>query len=153
MVVRMPDRAKPIQILLVEDDPASARLTQDALRDAHIVNRIHLAKDGDEALKVLRREGPYTNVPRPDLILLDLNLPKMDGRELLIEIRKDEQLTDIPVIVLSVSGNPDDISASYKQHVAGYIRKPADPDEYFHAIRCVKELWFNVVTLPKAAAV
>lgn len=141
-------RSSPIEILLIEDDPAAARLTIDALRDGHVFAHIYLAQDGEQALQYLNQEPPHHRAKRPDLILLDLSLPKVDGRELLGTIKADERLTAIPVIVLTSSCNPDDVNDAYRKHVACYITKPLDSDEYFSAIRCLKELWFNVVTFP-----
>lgn len=142
---------RPIKILLVEDSPADARLTIEALRDARIVNEIHVVSDGDEALSFLRNAAPHQEAPRPDIVLLDLDLPKVDGREVLQEMKADPKLMDIPVIVLTSSKNQADVAAAYKHQASSYIKKPVDPDQYFIAIRSLKELWFNVVTLPAHA--
>jgi len=154
--VRMPKweitLTEPIQVLLVEDSPAAALLTQEAMRDPRVPNRIHVVADGDEALRFLYREPPHDDAPRPDLILLDLNLPKVDGRDVLAKIKTDGNLKDIPVVVLTCSGNPRDVEHVYRHQAAGYITKHADLDKYFTAIRLLKELWFNVMTLPKKAA-
>jgi chemotaxis family two-component system response regulator Rcp1 len=141
--------ASPIEVLLVEDSPAAAQLTLEALRDALIPNRIHVVGDGEEALKFIHQEPPYSDAPRPNLILLDLNLPKVDGRNVLATIKSEPSLMDIPVIVLTCSENPEDVQGAYQHQVAGYITKSADLDEYFTAIRLLKQLWFKVMTLPK----
>ena len=142
-----------IEILLVEDDPASARLTGEAfeaLHDPKVPYHVRIVKDGEEALSFLRQEPPYANAPRPDLILLDLNLPKVDGKALLATIKADAELMDIPVIVLSCSSNPADVKDAYRRQAAGYITKSSDLGEYLTAIRSVRQLWFKVMTLPKA---
>jgi CheY-like chemotaxis protein len=141
--------ASPIQVLLVEDSPGAAQLTLEALRDALVPNRIHVVTDGEAALKFIHQEPPYSDAPRPNLILLDLNLPKVDGRNVLATIKSDPSLMDIPVIVLTCSENPQDVEGAYQLQVAGYITKPADLDEYFTAIRLLKQLWFKIMTLPK----
>jgi CheY-like chemotaxis protein len=141
----------PIEILLVEDSPAAALLTTEALRDPKVSYHVQIVEDGEEALKFLHREGPHSAAPRPDLILLDLNLPKVDGREVLATIKADASLMDIPVIVLTCSNNPTDVENAYHHQAAGYITKPAPLDEYFTAIRSLIQLWFNVMTLPKTA--
>jgi CheY-like chemotaxis protein len=143
--------AAPIDILVVEDSAADAQLTLEALRDARVSNRIHVARDGEEALSFLCQEPPHANAPRPDIILLDLNLPKIDGRAVLERIKSDPTLKDIPVIVLSVSSNPADVEKAYHHQAAGYITKRAELDQYFTSIRLLKELWLNVMTVPKTA--
>jgi chemotaxis family two-component system response regulator Rcp1 len=143
--------ATPLEVLLVEDSPEAAQLTLEALRDALVPNRISVATDGEQALGFLHRKPPYSDTPRPDLILLDLNLPKVDGRTVLATIKADENLMDIPVIVLTCSDNPADVEGAYQHQVAGYITKPSDLDEYFTAVRALKQLWFNVMTLPRRA--
>ena len=143
---------EPIQVLLVEDSPADANLTLEALRDPRVPNRIHVVGDGVEALRFLRRHPPHAAAPRPDIILLDLNLPRMDGKEVLAEIKSDANLKDIPVIVLTCSGNPQDVEHVYRHQAAGYITKHPELDRYFTAIRSLKELWFNFMTLPKKSA-
>jgi two-component system response regulator len=138
--------------LLVEDSTAAALLTQEALQDPRVPNRIHVVADGEEALRFLYREPPHVDAPRPDIILLDLNLPKVDGREVLATIKREENLKSIPVIVLTSSGNPQDVEHAYRHQAAGYINKNADLDKYFTAVSLLKELWFKVMTLPKKAA-
>jgi chemotaxis family two-component system response regulator Rcp1 len=142
----LPVRA--IQILLAEDDPAAAQLTIEALRDPRVRPVVHLVSDGEAALDFLHRQPPYADAPRPDIILLDLNMPKIDGREVLVRIKANATLDSIPVIVLTSSSNPTDVEAAYRLQVAGYITKYSELDRYFTAIRSLKELWFNVITLP-----
>jgi two-component system, chemotaxis family, response regulator Rcp1 len=141
--------AQSLEILLVEDSPADAHLTLEALRDPRTV--CHLVEDAVEALRFLRRNSPHDAAPRPDIILLDLNLPGMDGKELLVEIKNDELLRDIPVVVLSSSANPDDISYAYSHHAACYITKSTHLDQYMTAVRTLKELWFHTASFPKKA--
>ena len=133
----------------MEDSPEAAQLTLEALRDALVPNHIHVVGDGEKALQFIHQEPPYSDAPRPNLILLDLNLPKVDGRNVLATIKSDPSLMDIPVIVLTCSEDPKDVEGAYQHQVAGYITKSADLDEYFTAIRSLKQLWFKVMTLPK----
>ena len=147
-----PEVSRAVEILLVEDEPADARLTREALRDARVINEIHVVPDGTEAMQYLRREGPYASAKRPDLVILDLNLPGKDGREVLEEIKADQDLRQIPVVVLSTSSAESDIAKAYEYQASCYIVKPVDADKYFHAIRTLKELWFNIVALPATAA-
>ena len=139
---------RAIQVLLAEDDPAAAQITIEALRDPRVRPVVHVVSDGEEALNFLHRQPPYADAPRPDIILLDLNMPKVDGREVLVRIKADATLDSIPVIVLTSSSNPNDVEAAYRLQVAGYITKYSELDRYFTAIRSLKELWFNVITLP-----
>jgi CheY-like chemotaxis protein len=141
--------AEPLEILLVEDNPADAHLTLEALRDPNTVFNVHVVGDGVEALRFLRRQPPHDAASRPDIILLDLNLPRMDGRQLLAEIMSDELLLDIPVVVLSSSANPDDIDYAYRHHVACYITKSMTLAPYMAAIRTLKKLWLNTASFPK----
>jgi CheY-like chemotaxis protein len=143
--------AHSLEILLVEDSPADAHLTLKALQDPTTVCNVHVVGDGAAALRFLRRHPPHIDAPRPDMILMDLNLPGMDGKELLAEIKGDELLRDIPVVVLSSSANPDDINYAYHHHVACYITKSTDLDQYMTAVRTLKELWFHMVSFPKKA--
>lgn len=136
------------EILLVEDSPTDALLTRKALESSHLSNRMHLVQDGVQALAFLRREPPYTNVPRPDLILLDLNLPRKDGREVLQEIKSDRSLAKIPVVVLTTSRAEADILGAYDLHANCYIVKPVDFDKFVEVIANTKEFWFTLVTLP-----
>ncbi len=139
---------RPIEILLVEDSPTDALLTKRALADARLINRLHLVEDGVQALAFLRKEPPYTDAQRPDLILLDLNLPKKDGREVLAEIKNDDDLKIIPVVVLTTSRAEEDILRSYRLHANCYITKPVDFDSFTDAITTLEKFWFAVVTLP-----
>ena len=137
-----------IEILLVEDNPADVRLTTEALKEEKIYNNLHVATDGVEAMAFLRREGKYAKALRPDLILLDLNLPKKDGREVLEEIKSDDDLKTIPVVVLTVSQAEEDILKSYNLHANCYITKPVDLDQFIKVIRSVQEFWLTIVKLP-----
>lgn len=138
----------PIEILLVEDNPGDVRLTQEALKEDKILNNLHIAKDGIEALSFLRREGIYADAVRPDLILLDLNLPKKDGREVLMEIKKDEELRRIPVVVLTTSRAEEDIVRTYDCHANCYITKPVDFEQFINVIKSIENFWLSVVKLP-----
>ena len=141
---------RTIEILLVEDNPGDARLTLEALKDAKISNRIMIARDGVEALAILRREGPHAGAARPDLILLDLNLPRMDGRELLREIKVDAAFRRIPVVVLTTSSAEEDIISSYDLHANCYITKPVDLEQFTRVTKAIDEFWFAIVKLPPA---
>ena len=140
--------AKDIEILLVEDNPGDARLAEEAIREAQWENHLNWVPDGMEALRFLRREGNYRSAPRPDLILLDLNLPRKDGREVLAEIKQDERLRRIPVIVLSTSDAEEDILRAYKLKANSYISKPAQLSDYVRIVKSLREFWFSVVKLP-----
>jgi CheY-like chemotaxis protein len=135
-------------VLLIEDNDADVHLTVMALRDATIPNRIHIAKDGDEALAFLNRTGAHSDAPRPDLVLLDLNLPSVDGFEVLALMKADPQLKMIPVIVVSGSDRDADLRRAYESQIAGYLIKPLDVDRYFAAIRSIKQLWFHELAMP-----
>jgi len=139
---------KPVVILLVEDNPGDVRLTQEAINDGKVRNNMHVAEDGVEAVAFLRREGKYADAPRPDLILLDLNLPKKDGREVLAEIKTDEDLKRIPVVVLTTSKAEQDIFRAYDQHANCYITKPVDLDQFIKIVKGIEEFWFTIVKLP-----
>ncbi|MFN3650122.1 MAG: response regulator [Armatimonadota bacterium] len=138
----------PIEILLVEDNPGDVRLTREALRDAKVRNALHVAQDGVEALRFLRREGEHATAPRPDVILLDLNLPKKNGREVLQEIKADPSLKTIPVVVLTTSSAEQDIARTYELHANCYITKPVDLDQFIEVIRSIQDFWLTVVKLP-----
>ena len=140
--------SRPVQILLVEDNPADARLTQEAIRDTEFRYQLHLAEDGEEAMEFLYQEGEFSEVPRPDLILLDLNLPGMDGREVLAEIKSDESLGSIPVVVLTTSTAQQDLLYSYGLRANSYVNKPIDRDRFNDMIKSVMEYWINISTLP-----
>ncbi len=140
--------SRPVNILLVEDNPADARLTQEAIRDTDFEYRLHLAEDGDEAMEFLRNVGEHSESPRPDLILLDLNLPGMDGREVLAEIKADDSLGAIPVVVLTTSTAQQDLLYSYGLRANSYVNKPIDRLRFNDMIRSVMDYWINVSTLP-----
>ncbi len=140
--------ARPVEILLVEDSPGDVRLTREALRDGKVRNNLSVVTDGVEALAFLRREGRYADAPRPDVILLDLNLPKKDGREVLEELKTDAALSRIPVVVLTTSGAETDIVRSYELHANCFITKPLDLDEFFSAVRAIKDFWLSNARLP-----
>jgi two-component system, chemotaxis family, response regulator Rcp1 len=145
-------KEKTVDLLLIEDSHADARLTIEALRDARILNTVHVLTDGVEALRYLRREGEHAAAVTPDFIILDLNLPKKTGLEVLHEIKEDDSLRSIPVIILSSSKAQEDVAKAYTYQASCYITKPIDADQYFTAIRSLKELWFKVVTFPTRAA-
>jgi len=138
----------PIEILLVEDNPGDIELTRIAFASAKIYNTLNVVERGDEVMPYLRREGRHANAHRPGLILLDLNLPGKDGREVLIEIKGDEDLTDIPVIILTTSKTEEDIMKSYRLHANGYIQKPVDLTQFVDAMVALKSFWLTVVKLP-----
>ena len=139
---------RPVEILLVEDNPGDVRLTEEALKEGRVINNIHLAKDGVEAMSFLQRGGEYSNAVRPDLILLDLNLPKKDGREVLVEIKKDEELRRIPVVILTTSRAEEDIIRTYDYHANCYITKPVDFDQFINVVKSIEDFWLSVVKLP-----
>ncbi|MBF6302142.1 response regulator [Nocardia amamiensis] len=140
---------QPVDILLVEDDPGDELMTREAFEDNKIGNTLHVAHDGQEALDFLYRQGPFANAPRPDLILLDLNLPKYDGRQVLEKIKADPELTHIPVVVLTTSAAEEDILRSYKLHANAYVTKPVDLDQFVAAIKQIDEFFVQVVRLPR----
>jgi two-component system, chemotaxis family, response regulator Rcp1 len=141
---------KPIEILLVEDNPGDVRLAVEALRDGKVANRLHIVEDGVEAISFLRREGRYADVPRPDLILLDLNLPRKDGREVLAEIKQDADLKRIPVVILTSSAAEQDVVQAYNLYANCYIVKPIDLDQFLKVVRSIEDFWLIVATLPQA---
>ncbi|MEO0036164.1 MAG: hypothetical protein RLZZ501_2187 [Pseudomonadota bacterium] len=140
--------AETFDILLVEDNPGDARLAQEALKEGRMTSRLKVVVDGVEAMSYLRREGGYTDVPRPNLVLLDLNLPRKDGRQVLAEMKADPELRRIPVVVLTTSQAGQDILRSYDLHANCYITKPVDLDRFIAVIRSIEEYWCSVVTLP-----
>jgi two-component system, chemotaxis family, response regulator Rcp1 len=140
--------SEPVQILLVEDSPGDIRLTREVLRDAKIANELHIVGDGERAMAFLRREGEYAGMQRPDLILLDLNLPRKDGREVLAELNEDPDLHLIPVIVLTTSAAEQDVLRSYDLKAACYITKPIDLDEFISVVRSIESFWLSIVRLP-----
>ncbi len=139
---------KAVDILLVEDNPGDIRLTQEALKDSKLHNRLSVARDGVEALAFLRRQGEYANSPRPDIILLDLNLPRKDGREVLEEIKNDDDFKRIPVVVLTTSNDETDVLASYNLHANCYITKPVDLNRFIQIVKSIEGFWFQIVKLP-----
>ena len=142
-------RFKAVEILLAEDNPGDARLTIEGFKDAKVKNNITVVEDGKEALAYLRQEGPYANVARPDLILLDLNMPKKDGREVLAEIKADEELRRIPVLVFTVSSAEKDILEAYNLQASAFITKPIDLDEFITVVKSLEEFWLTIVKLPQ----
>jgi CheY-like chemotaxis protein len=140
---------EPIEILLVEDNPGDARLAKEALRDSKLKNNLYVVEDGVEAIKFLGAETPYENAVRPDLILLDLNLPRMDGREVLKAIKSDERFKRIPVVILTMSNAEEDILKSYNLHANCYITKPLDLDQFIKVVQSIEDFWLTIVRLPK----
>ena len=139
-----------VEILLVEDNPGDARLAMEVLKDAKVRNTLHWVKDGVEALEFLRREKQYNGAPRPDVILLDLNLPRKDGREVLAEIKQDESLMRIPVVVLTISKDEADVFKTYNLHANCYVTKPLDLDQFVKVVRSIEDFWLTIVKLPRA---
>ncbi|MFI6092925.1 response regulator [Streptomyces sp. NPDC051218] len=144
--------AAPVDVLLVEDDPGDELMTREAFEDNKIRNNLHVVRDGEEALDFLYQRGDHTGVPRPDLILLDLNLPKYDGRQVLEKIKSDPDLQDIPVVVLTTSAAEEDILRSYKLHANAYVTKPVDLDQFIAAVRQIDDFFVQVVRLPRRQA-
>ena len=140
--------APPVEILLVEDNPGDERLTREALKEGKVYSNLHWVKDGVEALEFLRKKGKYASTPRPDIILLDLNLPKKDGREVLQEIKQDPALRTIPVVILTSSEAERDISRAYALQANCYITKPVDLDQFITVVRSIEDFWFSIVKLP-----
>jgi CheY-like chemotaxis protein len=143
MIVRL------IEVLLVEDDPGDVLMTQEAFAEHKVKNNLSVVSDGVEALEFLRREGKYADAPIPDLILLDLNLPRKDGREVLAEIKADPELSLIPVVVLTTSAAYDDVIASYRRHANAYVTKPVDFDQFIEVVRQIDDFFIGVVKLPR----
>jgi CheY-like chemotaxis protein len=139
---------RPIEILLVEDNPGDARLTREALHEGRLLNNLHHVRDGVEALAFLKREAAHENAPLPDLMLLDLNLPRKDGREVLAEIKQDPRFQKIPVVVLTSSEAEQDILRSYELHANCYITKPVEFEKFLSIVRVIEDFWLQVVTLP-----
>ncbi len=139
---------QPIEILLVEDNPGDVRLIIEAFKDAKVYNNIHVEMDGESALQFLLREGEYKDAPRPDLVLLDLNLPKKDGREVLSIIKQDENLKPIPVVILTTSTAEEDILDTYNKHANSYINKPVDLDQFLKVVESIQDFWLTIVKLP-----
>ena len=144
----MTDGRSPVEILLVEDNPGDERLTREALKEGKVYNNLHWVKDGVEAMEFLYRRGKYKDAPRPDIILLDLNLPKKDGREVLQEIKADDALKRIPVVVLTTSKAEEDVLKTYDLHANCYVTKPVDLEKFIVVVRSIDVFWLTVVTLP-----
>lgn len=143
------DTADPIDVLLVEDDPGDELMTREALADNDIGNELHVVRDGEQALDFAYRRGDYVDAPRPELILLDLNLPKYDGRQVLETIKGDPELADIPIVVLTTSAAEEDIARSYRLHANAYVTKPVDLDQFLGTVRQIDEFFVQVVRLPR----
>jgi two-component system response regulator len=144
----MMTKAELIEVLLVEDDEGDVVMTREALDEGKVLNRLHVVGDGVEAIEFLRREGQYTDAPRPDLILLDLNLPRRDGRQVLAEVKEDPELRRIPIVVLTTSEAEEDILRSYDLHANAYVTKPVDFDRFVAVIQQIDEFFISVVRLP-----
>jgi len=145
----METTGRPIEILLVEDNPADVRLTVEILKETKVRNNLTVAGDGNEALELLRRTGRYTHAMRPDLILLDLNLPKKDGKQVLAEIKADPVLKRIPVVILTSSKAEEDIVKSYNLHANCYVTKPVDLEQFVKVVKSVEDFWLTIVKLPQ----
>jgi two-component system, chemotaxis family, response regulator Rcp1 len=148
----MPPNSSPptraVQILIVEDNPADARLVREVMRDSKVLNEIHWVPDGVEALAFLRGQGKYADAPRPNLIFLDLNMPRKDGREVLAEVKADERLKRIPIVVMTSSQAEEDVARAYDQHANCYVRKPIDFDQFHLVVKTLENFWFATVELP-----
>ena len=140
---------RPIEVLLVEDDPGDVMMTREAFQDYKLHNQLHVVSDGAEAMEFLRQEGEYAGRPRPDLVLLDLNLPRMDGRQVLEAIKSDPDLASIPVVVLTTSENEDDVLRSYSLHANAYVTKPVDFQRFIEVVRQIDDFFVTVVRLPR----
>ena len=140
--------SRQIEILLVEDNPGDARLTQEAMRAAKMTNVLHVVEDGEQAMEFLRRRSRFKDAPRPDLILLDLNLPKKDGRSVLAEVKTDPDLRRIPVVVLTTSRSEEDVLQAYDMHANAYVTKPVNLEKFMRIVALIDEFWLKVVTLP-----
>jgi two-component system, chemotaxis family, response regulator Rcp1 len=144
----MSKEIKLVDILVVEDNPGDARLIMEVLKSDKIYNSLHIVKDGVEAMDFLHQEGKFADVPRPDLIFLDLNLPKKDGREVLAEIKSDERFKQIPVVIMTMSKSEEDILKSYKLHANCFVTKPIDLDQFVKVVESIEDFWFSLVKLP-----
>jgi chemotaxis family two-component system response regulator Rcp1 len=143
---------KPIDILLVEDNPGDVDLAREALENSKMHNRLHVVDDGEKAMAFLRQQDPYAEVPRPDLILLDLNLPRKDGREVLAEVKADDDLKRIPVVILTTSRAEEDVLKTYNLHANCYITKPMNLDQFLHVVKSIQDFWLSIVVLPPNGA-
>ena len=139
---------KPVEVLLVEDNPGDVRLTREAFRDSRVPTHMHVATDGVEAMDFVKRRGKFSSAPRPDIILLDLNLPRKDGREVLDELKRDENLKSIPVVILTTSRSQEDIERTYRSHANCYITKPVDLDQFLKVMQTIEDFWLTLVKLP-----
>jgi CheY-like chemotaxis protein len=146
--MKVGEESRPIEILLVEDNAGDVRLVKEALEENKFLNNLHVARDGVEAMEFLHKEGEYANAVRPDLILLDLNLPKKDGREVLAEVKVDEDLKRIPVVIMTISKAEEDILKTYNLHANCYITKPIDLDQFIKVVKSVESFWLAIVELP-----
>lgn len=144
----MPDQSHPIEVLLVEDDPGDVLMTQEAFADYKISNRLSVVNNGEDAIAYLRKQGSFADAPTPDLVLLDLNLPRRDGREVLRDIKGDDELRRIPIVVLTTSDAEEDVLASYLLHANAYVRKPVDFEQFVAAVRAIDDFFITVVRLP-----
>jgi CheY-like chemotaxis protein len=149
-MVPMINGGKPIEILLVEDNAEEAELTIESLRDGRVRNRVHWVEDGEEAMAFLRRQGRYAAAPRPDLILLDLKMPRMNGHEVLAEVKGDPGLMRIPVVIMTESDDERDVARAYDGHANCYVTKPVDMDKFIEVVRSIEDFWLTVVHLPAA---
>lgn len=143
------EKLKMIEILLVEDNPADIRLTKEAIRESKIANNLNIVKDGVEAIDFLKNKGKYSNATRPDLILLDLNLPKINGFEVLNKIKQDRDLKRIPVVILTISDNHEDLLRAYDLYANCYVNKPMDITEFYKIVKSIGNFWFSIVKLPE----
>jgi len=146
--MNMEKMGRAVQMLLVEDNLGDIRLTKETLRDAKVMVNLHVVGDGVEAMAFLRKEGKHANAPRPDLVLLDLNLPKKDGREVLAEMKQDPDLRRIPVVILTISNGQEDILKSYNLHANAYVTKPLNLEQFAKIVKAIEDFWFTVVKLP-----
>lgn len=146
--MRRPTAGRPVEILLVEDSPGDVRLTLEGLRDAKVSNHVQVVADGAQAMALLRREGDYADAPRPDLILLDLNLPRKDGREVLAEIKRDPDLASTPVVIMTASDAEEDVLRAYDLHANCYVTKPIDLEQFIRVIKEIEDFWLTIVELP-----
>jgi two-component system, chemotaxis family, response regulator Rcp1 len=144
-------KGEPIEILLVEDSPGDVRLTKEALKDGKVANNLHVVEDGEEAMLFLRQRGKFLGAIRPDLILLDLNLPKKDGREVLREIKTDDNLKRIPVVILTTSSAEEDVLKTYNDYANCYVTKPMGFDQFISAVKSIEDFWLTIVKLPSVS--
>ena len=148
MPIAQPTSPRPVQILIVEDNPADARLVREVMRDSKILNEIRWVPDGVEAMACLRKQGKYTDAPRPNLIFLDLNMPRKDGREVLAEVKADPDLRRIPIVVMTSSQAEEDIARAYDHHANCYVRKPIDFEQFHSVVKTLENFWFATVEIP-----